>query len=123
MRRLFVLTGLLAVLLMAAWGGPTMVSANPQTCTEACSGGATLSCTSAAGICSSSAGSVTCCGVTLLCGPINTFDTCRNNCDTAHDNCVNSCGTRAGSCLTNCNTGLRTCWTHCGPAPATSASC
>jgi hypothetical protein len=122
MRRVFILTGLLAVILMATWGGPSMVSAN--TCTETCSGGAVLSCTSSTGMCNNAGGgSITCCGATLSCGPINTYDACRNNCDTAHDNCVNSCGTRAGSCLTNCNTGLRTCWTHCGAAPATSGSC
>jgi hypothetical protein len=122
MRRVFVLAGLLAVMLMATWGGPTLVSAT-QTCTATCSGGSILTCTVATGTCSSASGTVTCCGQAHDCVAVNAYDACRNNCDNQHDACINSCGGHGGNCITNCNTALRTCWNRCGVAPSKSFSC
>ena len=122
MRRMLLLVGLLAVVVLATYGGPTAVAAS-ETCTATCSGGATLSCTVASGTCSSAVGTVTCCGgQTLTCGAINTWDACRTSCDTAYTNCVNHCTVR-NPCLQNCLTGRSTCESHCGAQPTISLSC
>jgi hypothetical protein len=121
MRKALLLAGLLTVLALAIYGGPTVASAS-QTCTEPCSGGSTLSCTVATGMCTSSLGSVTCCGATHDCAAINTYDTCRNNCETAYDTCINHCTVR-NPCVQNCNNARTTCLSHCGTRPTTSWSC
>jgi len=120
MRRAFVMIGLMTVVFLATWGGPTLVSAT-QTCTATCTGG-TLTCTVSTGTCSSASGTVTCCGQTHDCVAINAYTACRNDCNADYNLCKSRCTVR-DPCLSDCLDTQRACWTYCGPRPATSFSC
>jgi hypothetical protein len=121
MRRFFLMAGLVAIVFLAVYGRPAVVSAS-QVCNATCSSGTSLSCNVASGTCTSSGTTVTCCGQTLNCVAIDAYNACRNSCDDKYDTCVNNCTVR-DPCLTNCNTALRACWTRCGTRPTTSLSC
>jgi hypothetical protein len=121
MRRFFLMAGLVAIVFLAVYGRPAVVSAS-QVCNATCASGSTLTCNVANGTCTSSGTTVTCCGQSLNCVAIDAYNACRNNCDNKYDTCVNNCTVR-DPCLTNCNTALRACWTRCGARPTTSLSC
>jgi hypothetical protein len=121
MRRMLLMVGLLAVVTLVTYGGPTAVAAS-ETCTATCSGGATLSCTVASGTCSSAAGMVTCCGQTHNCNAINAWDTCQNSCQTAYNTCFSHC-TVFNPCVTICVNNRLTCQRNCGAQPTISFSC
>jgi len=121
MRRFFLMAGLVAIVFLAVYGRPAVVSAS-QVCTATCASGSSLTCNVASGTCTSSGTSVTCCGQTLNCVAIDAYNACRNTCEDRYDTCINHC-TVKDSCVTNCNTALRSCWTQCGARPTTSLSC
>jgi hypothetical protein len=121
MRRLLELACILVVTLVAAQWGPAVAVAS-QTCNTTCSSGAVITCTVASGTCSSSPGSVSCCGQVHDCSAIDAHETCINNCDAAFDACASRCRV-FDPCVRNCATTRNSCYTNCGPAPQTSFSC
>ena len=105
MRRLLLVVGLASIVGLAAYyDGPRPASAS-QTCTATCNSPSSLSCTVAAGTCSSSAGTVTCCGQVHTCDAINAWNACWFRCVHGFSRIQMNCSQ------------------ICGAAPKTSFSC
>lgn len=125
MKKALLLTGLLAALTVAFGIDPVRVAEAAQTCSTTCSGGVTLQCTTATGTCTSTSGSVTCCGQTYYCSTIDAAvaerNACLLDCDERYFTCRSFCTTR--TCLTECAAFRTTCRSDCGPLPQSSFSC
>lgn len=126
MKKILSLAGLLAVVFVALGGIPFPVAEAAQTCYTNCSSGKTLTCTTATGTCTSVPGSVTCCGTTYYCAPIDAAvaarNACLDNCWTNYEACVDNCTVRH-PCLSNCAAARSSCMSQCPPLPQTSFSC
>jgi hypothetical protein len=122
MRKLFLTGGLLAVVAMLTYPMPRPAWAK-QTCTATCQAGATITCTVASGTCTSSPGTVTCCGQVHNCNAINAYNACKSSCSTALSACFGRCNGVINPCVAECETAYRSCLTFCGSAPQTSFSC
>lgn len=120
MRRALVLTGLMVVVFLAAYGAPAEVAA-AQYCSVSCPSGSLLECNTS-GTCSSASGLLTCCGQTYNCAAIDAWNACQNKCFDAYDACVDRCVVR-DPCLTDCRNGFSLCRSRCGPRPQISFTC
>jgi hypothetical protein len=121
MRRLLALACFAAALVLATQWGPGVAVAS-QTCSTTCSSGAQISCTVASGTCTSSPGSVSCCGQVYGCSAIDSYWACRDNCDAQYDSCIHQCRV-FNPCVNNCLQNRNFCYSLCGSPPQTSFSC
>jgi hypothetical protein len=115
------LVGMLMVVILAVYGGPTPAAAG-QTCTTTCSSGSTVTCTEASGTCSSASGTVTCCGQAHTCTAIDAWNACESRCTAAYNTCIGNCKV-FNPCFTNCASSRTLCFNSCGARPTTSFSC
>jgi hypothetical protein len=121
MRRFLELVCIVVVTLVAAQWGPAVAVAS-QTCSTTCSSGAVIKCTVATGTCSSSPGSVSCCGQVHGCSAIDAYYSCFDRCEAEYDACVSQC-TTFNPCVNDCLQNRNFCESFCGSAPQTSFSC
>lgn len=126
MKKALWLSGLLLALTVALGIEPVRLAEAAQTCSTTCAAGRTLQCTTANGTCTSTAGSVTCCGQTYTCGPIDAAaaarSACLSNCMATWEACVDNCPNRH-PCVTNCTTARSACQAQCPPLAQSSFSC
>ncbi|HYO12133.1 MAG TPA: hypothetical protein VE685_02940 [Thermoanaerobaculia bacterium] len=121
MKRALVLIGLMGVLALATYGGPTSVVAG-QYCSSTCPSGSKLECTTNTGTCTAVPGKVTCCGQEHDCAAIDAYNACQNACLADYNACRSSCTVR-DPCLADCAEARDFCIQSCGPRPQTSFSC
>ena len=117
MRRALILAGLLLVVAFAHYSAPVAVAS--QYCSTTCAV-STLSC-NASTTCSSSPGTLTCCGAVYTCGAIDAYDACRSSCQADFEFCTSFCTTK--SCLSACNSERLACYSSCGTRPQTNFTC
>lgn len=109
MRKLLVAVTLTMIVGIAADRGRSASAS--QTCSATCEGGNSIVCTVASGTCSSSSGTVTCCGTTHNCNAINSWYVC-------FFECVHGFPPQGVSSDIKGN-----CSQICGAAPQTNFSC
>ncbi|HEX9945897.1 MAG TPA: hypothetical protein VGG03_28150 [Thermoanaerobaculia bacterium] len=118
-RRFLVLAALLGALTVAVAGGSGPAWA-AQYCSVNCAV-STLECNTS-GTCSSSPGTLTCCGQTYTCTAIDAYDNCRAECSDEFWACRLPCPNKS-PCYEECYAAYRACNQSCGSRPATSFSC
>jgi hypothetical protein len=91
-----------------------------QMCSTMCAGGEVLSCT-ASTTCSSSPGTIVCCGTAYTCTPYDTWQACSLSCISKEQQCFHSCNSL--SCDTQCADEFELCKGVCGSEPPLSFSC
>jgi hypothetical protein len=107
------------VMLALATGAQRSVAT--QMCSTMCSGGATLSC-SASTTCTSTSGTIVCCGTTHTCSAYNTWQACSLTCLSREQQCFHSC-TQLDPCFPDCVDTFNTCKSGCGSEPPLNFSC
>lgn len=118
--RLLALAGVLVSSTLAIEGGSNPAGA-AQTCTVSCST-ATLTCNTST-TCTSSPGSMICCGQTYTCSAIDTYNNCRSTCLAEYNACRLGCPSKLSPCFDECVAERHACETSCNPRPPTTVSC